>query len=299
MAVGKPVVATAVGGVPEIVRDRVTGRLVPPRNDRALANACLDLITDRRLAHGLGVAAQRAIAERFSHDVSGRALLDVYRSLIRTQKTIPERTNAADLGAAGLAWELTRGLIRIARRRTVRATNDRAARRLMNQIRKNPARLIHALRVASQILVVCHGNIIRSPFAAELLSRGVDTASVRIISGGVAAVAGNPPHPTALRLAAAHAIDLTRHASAPLDATTIAASDVIFVMDIPLLISMRQRFPEARQKIFLLTCLSAHAPLEIRDPIDGDESRFQACFNQISEAVQSIVAALGQIAWAR
>jgi protein-tyrosine-phosphatase len=112
-------------------------------------------------------------------------------------------------------------------------------------------------------------------------------------------VAGNPAHPTALRLAAGHSVDLTRHAAAPLDDKTIAASDVIFVMDIPLLMAMRQRFPDARDKVFLLTCLNAHAPLEVRDPIDGDESRFQRCFDQICEAVQPIVAALGQTAWAR
>jgi glycosyltransferase involved in cell wall biosynthesis/protein-tyrosine-phosphatase len=299
MALGKPVVATAVGGVPEIVRDRVTGRLVPARNDRALANACLDLISDLRLAHGLGLAAQRAVAERFSHQVSGGTLLDVYRSLVSTQRIVPQRTNAADLGVAGLAWELTRGLIRIARRRTARAMDHRAARRLMHRIRKNPGRLTKALGAAKQILIVCHGNVIRSAFAGELLSRRLAGAPVRIVSGGVAAVAGNPPHPTALRLAVAHAVDLTRHAASPLEPSTIAASDVIFVMDIPLLIAMRQRFPEARERVFLLTCLNAHVPLEIRDPIDGDESRFQACFDHICEAVQPIVAALGQIAWAR
>jgi len=298
MVLGKPVVATAVGGVPEIVQDHVSGRLIPPGNDAALADVCLAVASDRQMARSLGAAARRAVAERFSLDVSGRAVLDVYRSLLRVDSTI-DPTSAADLGAAGLAWELTRGLLRIARRRTLRVITHRSARHLMNRIRRNPARLIQALQSAKNILIVCHGNVIRSPFAAELLARGASGASVRITSGGVAAVSGNPPHPTALRMATARSIDLSRHASSLLDAETVASSDVIFVMDIPLLTAMRRRFPEARQKVFLLTCLAAKLPLEIRDPIDGDDSRFQACFDHISQAVGPIARTLRDMAWAQ
>src|SRR5438034_1374429 len=47
MALGTPVVATAVGGVPEVIRHRETGLLVAPRDERALAEACLEL-ADRK-----------------------------------------------------------------------------------------------------------------------------------------------------------------------------------------------------------------------------------------------------------
>ena len=135
MTLGKPVVATAVGGVPEIVRDRVTGRLVAPRDDRELADACLEFVANGGLARRCGAAAQQAITEDFSHDVSGDALLGVYRSMLDADSTTTRaRTNGTDLSAAGLAWELTHGLLRIAGRRTGRLMNDRIARRQMDGI---------------------------------------------------------------------------------------------------------------------------------------------------------------------
>jgi protein-tyrosine-phosphatase len=107
---------------------------------------------------------------------------------------------------------------------------------------------------------------------------------------------GKPPHPTALLTAAARRVDLSSHAASPVDPGSIAKSDVIFVMDIPQLVIMRRRFPEARAKTFLLSCLAPETPLEIRDPVDGDESVFQACFDQISTAVRPVVRLLSDTA---
>jgi hypothetical protein len=63
-------------------------------------------------------------------------------------------------------------------------------------------------------------------------------------------------------------------------------------MDIDQLRVFRQRFPEARPKTFLLTCCAPDSPLEIRDPVDGDESAFQACFDHITSAVHPIIRVL-------
>jgi glycosyltransferase involved in cell wall biosynthesis len=63
-AVALPIVATAAGGNGEIVRDGSTGRLVPPCNPAALANAMLDLLRDPEQAFGLGRAA-RAWVEQY------------------------------------------------------------------------------------------------------------------------------------------------------------------------------------------------------------------------------------------
>lgn len=58
MACGRPVVATAVGGLREVVEDGVTGLLVPPRDPAALADAVIALLQDRRKAAGLAAAAR-------------------------------------------------------------------------------------------------------------------------------------------------------------------------------------------------------------------------------------------------
>jgi glycosyltransferase involved in cell wall biosynthesis len=81
MALGTPVVAAAVGGIPEVIQHRVNGLLVPAGDDRALADACLELAAHPDWACSLGVQANRTIAEGFSRDRSGEALLLAYRGL--------------------------------------------------------------------------------------------------------------------------------------------------------------------------------------------------------------------------
>lgn len=180
--------------------------------------------------------------------------------------------------------------------RRLRETVDAAMeRRRMARIRRDPGPLLAALRSAARILVVCHGNIIRSPFAASLLAQGIARGGrVEVASAGLAAEPGKAPHPTAVQLATARMVDLRTHAASPLGRDTVAASDAIFVMDVPQLVAMRRRFPEARSRTFLLTCLASEAPLEIRDPYAGAESDFQACFDHISRAVRPIVDALAR-----
>jgi L-malate glycosyltransferase len=66
MAFGRPVVATAAGGIPEAVEDGKTGLLVPPRDPRALAAALLALLTDEGRAQAMGAAGRRRFLQRFS-----------------------------------------------------------------------------------------------------------------------------------------------------------------------------------------------------------------------------------------
>lgn len=65
MAVGLPVVATRVGGVPDVVAHGTTGLLVPPQDAEALAAAVLELLRDRKRMAAFGEAARRSIDERF------------------------------------------------------------------------------------------------------------------------------------------------------------------------------------------------------------------------------------------
>jgi glycosyltransferase involved in cell wall biosynthesis len=83
MAAGVPVVATAVGGVPELVRDDETGLLVPPRDPGALAAALGKLAADPELRRRLGGAGRRRVENEFSLDAFHRAHLDVYRAALR------------------------------------------------------------------------------------------------------------------------------------------------------------------------------------------------------------------------
>src|SRR5436309_211368 len=83
LAVGTPVVATVVGGIPEIVKDGVTGRLVPPGEPDALARAIVEMISDTERAHIMAQAGQALVRERFTVDAMMAATTSVYASLMR------------------------------------------------------------------------------------------------------------------------------------------------------------------------------------------------------------------------
>jgi glycosyltransferase involved in cell wall biosynthesis len=65
MAAGLPVVATTVGGNPELVADGRTGLLVPPRDPGALANAMSLLLADPRKAQAFGAAGKQRVMTEF------------------------------------------------------------------------------------------------------------------------------------------------------------------------------------------------------------------------------------------
>jgi glycosyltransferase involved in cell wall biosynthesis/protein-tyrosine-phosphatase len=294
MALGTPVVATSVGGVPEVISHQVNGLLVPARSPRDLAAACLDLGADRERAIAIARRARGTVDQHFSHDANGRAVMNVYRAL-GAASGLRKGTEARAVppSTAELCTALAGGFIRYLRDRCQRGVALALQRQRMRHLRQNPARLTSALRSARRILIVCYGNIIRSPFAARLVAQTLDRQGrVSVMSAGLGAVPGRPPHPTAVLIATARSVDISDHAASPLDPATVAASDVIFVMDVPQLIAMRERFPDAASRTFLLTCLSTDAPLEIGDPVDGDESRFHVCFDDISTAVRPIVRTL-------
>jgi L-malate glycosyltransferase len=83
MAVGRPVVATAVGGVGELIEDRVDGWLCPPGDAAALATAVCALLADPAAAARMGERAARTVRERLSLEGQVERLEDVYRSVIR------------------------------------------------------------------------------------------------------------------------------------------------------------------------------------------------------------------------
>ncbi|HET6379808.1 MAG TPA: glycosyltransferase family 4 protein [candidate division Zixibacteria bacterium] len=78
MARRVPVVASAVGGIPEVVTDGVDGLLVPPSDPAALADAIVRLALSPALRARIGEAGYRTVAERFSIDAQVRRIQELY-----------------------------------------------------------------------------------------------------------------------------------------------------------------------------------------------------------------------------
>ena len=82
MAAGRPVIATAVGGLPEIVEDGVTGLLVPPHDPPRLAAAIESLLRDKPCAATLGAAGRARARERFSAQAVADRVFGIYAEAI-------------------------------------------------------------------------------------------------------------------------------------------------------------------------------------------------------------------------
>jgi glycosyltransferase involved in cell wall biosynthesis len=85
MAAGLPVVATSVGGIPEIIQDEENGLLVPPQNSHALAEAVIRLLEDSDLAKRLATAGQERMRTQFGFDRLLEALHQLYSEAPRAQ----------------------------------------------------------------------------------------------------------------------------------------------------------------------------------------------------------------------
>lgn len=82
MASGLPVVATNVGGIPELVRDGETGYLVEVDDDEALAGRIFDILTNPRLAEDMGRAAREIAISQYDIAVVADETLEHYRKVI-------------------------------------------------------------------------------------------------------------------------------------------------------------------------------------------------------------------------
>jgi glycosyltransferase involved in cell wall biosynthesis len=81
MLVGTPVIASSAGGLTEVVQDGVTGRVVPPGDAQALADALLACLGNREASLALARNARETALVRFTFDAQIERTLRVYQQL--------------------------------------------------------------------------------------------------------------------------------------------------------------------------------------------------------------------------
>lgn len=82
MASGLPVVATSVGGIPEVMADGVTGHLVPPRRPDLLADRVSELLANPQQRAEMGAAGRKRAIEMFSAERHASKIMDIYQKVI-------------------------------------------------------------------------------------------------------------------------------------------------------------------------------------------------------------------------
>jgi glycosyltransferase involved in cell wall biosynthesis len=82
MAAQKPIVASSVGGVPEMIEHGCNGLLVPPADPAKLAAACLQLLQDQAQARAMAYAGRQIVEQRFNIRKQVEHLGDLYQELL-------------------------------------------------------------------------------------------------------------------------------------------------------------------------------------------------------------------------
>ena len=82
LALARPVIASRVGGIPEVIEDGVSGLLVTPGREDELAQSCVALMDNYNFAQELGIAGRKRVEERFSARVMAEKVAEVYRTLV-------------------------------------------------------------------------------------------------------------------------------------------------------------------------------------------------------------------------
>jgi protein-tyrosine phosphatase len=132
------------------------------------------------------------------------------------------------------------------------------------------------------ILVVCVGNICRSPVAEALLK--AHFPDMRIWSAGLAALVGKPADPTASAIAAQSGVDLSGHRAQQISGWMCSEAELILVMETGHRSELEQQFPLARGKIHRLG-EGQDGGVDIADPYKKPRSAFEAAHAAIEHSV--------------
>lgn len=133
----------------------------------------------------------------------------------------------------------------------------------------------------NNILLVCIGNICRSPVAAALLKRHFPDKDIR--SAGISALVGKPAHSTTQDIALACGLDLSGHRARQITESMCTEADLILVMESGQQRELAARYPLARGKIRCLGEAHDGDPFDIADPYQ----RPREAFEQAHAAIQS------------
>ncbi|MGI4779330.1 MAG: low molecular weight protein-tyrosine-phosphatase [Janthinobacterium lividum] len=132
------------------------------------------------------------------------------------------------------------------------------------------------------ILVVCIGNICRSPMAEAMLAAALP--GVAVSSGGTGALIGEPADPTAQALMTEHGLDIGAHRGRLVNTAMCQQADLILTMDNEQRRFIEERYPLARGKVFRL---GESARLDIPDPYRRGRAAFEHAYDLIEAGTRS------------
>jgi protein-tyrosine phosphatase len=139
--------------------------------------------------------------------------------------------------------------------------------------------------VFKHILVVCIGNICRSPTAEFLFRQQLTHRSVRVSSAGLGALVGRPMDGHAIEILKEHGVDAEEHRARQIDPLMLREADLILAMERRHMAAAARLAPESSGKLFLLSkWLDAG---DVPDPYRQTRHVFEHVYNLIECGVGS------------
>ncbi|WP_250253176.1 low molecular weight protein-tyrosine-phosphatase [Chryseobacterium sp. Marseille-Q3244] len=142
-----------------------------------------------------------------------------------------------------------------------------------------------------KILMVCLGNICRSPLAEGIMKTKVPESFMVDSAGTISMHEGEHPDKRAIKTAANHSVDISRQRSRPITRADYETFDKIYCMDIDVFedVVSKAKNEEERQKISLfLEVLGDRENAEVPDPYWGDMKDFEDVFQLLEKGCDVI-----------
>lgn len=139
----------------------------------------------------------------------------------------------------------------------------------------------------NRVLMVCIGNICRSPMAEGLLRRELEKShpGVKVESAGLLALDGHPADPMSVELLRERGVDISGHKARQLTVEMVREADLILVMDAGQQKALEDMHPAARGKVHRL---GKWREQDVRDPYRKPREAFEQCLTLIDQCIADL-----------
>ncbi len=131
------------------------------------------------------------------------------------------------------------------------------------------------------VMMVCIGNICRSPMAEVLLQH--NNPDLNVFSSGLGALVGKPADPSSVELMKEKGIDLTKHCAQQINSVLVSKSDLILTMEQKHVNAIQSKYPESRGKVHLIGKWIDNQ--EVPDPYKKDKDAFISALSLIESGL--------------